>query len=389
LDVLDSHGLRQLEHFQKRTPPMNMIGDVNNFEAIVALSYLGFDGRSWPAIEAAGGPREFLETSPVHKDSIEKALEWCLPRLKVFQRNDGGVLGAKGFREMARFARAPRIPLCVFTRGELTPFMENTLKVGIVGTRKPSDSGIRLARNYAADLARAGHVIVSGGAWGIDMAAHEGAIQAGGLTICGLAEVVQLHNDERPKRLRGLAPRKLLTTFTTLGPRDRTYAASFVERNQYVAALCDAVIVVEGQSKSGTIHTARFAHRMSIPVFAVLGDSTDGLDGAAKALIAEGIAKPLNDMDEFVKSMGMDSFHVEKHQAEKPEANRTEGELPLYAHQKIGQAITCILKNAKSPLSVDDLCVELEIPAADIHPALFELELTDQIKRRGAFFVLS
>jgi len=360
-----------------------MFGDVNDLQAMTTLSYLGFGGQHWSAIDSAGGPCRFLQTEPVHRDQIQKALGFCLPRLEIFQKHDGAVLGANGFHELGRFAKAPKIPLCVFARGDCGPFADARLKVGIIGTRKPSETGLQRAHAYAAKLARSGCAVVSGGAYGIDMAAHEGALSAGGATLCGLGDAVNLHDDERPRRVRGLAPRKLLTTFTTFGPSDAICPASFIERNQYVAALCDALIVIEGQAKSGTIHTARFAHRMQIPVFAIPGDPEHGLAGAANLLLAEGIAKPMLGLDAFAKSLSLKLARTVR-----SEESQTQGALSLFATSAPKNLIVAAVKKAKTPLSVDDLCVELRLPAADIHPILFELELTGQIKRRGAFFVL-
>jgi DNA processing protein len=158
--------------------------------------------------------------------------------------------------------------------------------VAIVGARAATAHGSATAHGLATELGRRGAVIVSGGALGIDAAAHRGALDAGVPTIavlgCGVDVVY-------PPRHRALFDRivdgggALVSTYAA---GTQPLAGQFVARNAIVSALADVVVVVEASARSGSLHTARFAARQGRIVAAVPGSTgTDRLLTAGAALI--------------------------------------------------------------------------------------------------------
>ena len=143
--------------------------------------------------------------------------------------------------------------------------------VAIVGTRAATPYGRRLARTFARDLGAAGCAIVSGLALGIDAAAHEGALDAGAPTIGVLGSG---HDRFFPRRNLELARRIVDAQGAVLSPFPPEQEAApwhFLARNAIVAALADAVVVIEAPARSGALNTAGWA-APRIPVLAVPGD---------------------------------------------------------------------------------------------------------------------
>jgi DNA processing protein len=160
--------------------------------------------------------------------------------------------------------------------------------LAIVGARAASRAGCRRTEELAAMASRHGQTIVSGGALGIDAAAHRGALDCGAPTYAVLGCGVDVVYPDRHAALFSeiAATGGLLSEFS---PGTPPRGKQFPSRNRIVAALAQAVLVVEAQAASGALVTARLALRMGRPLFAVPGSA--GTDG----LIAAGKARPVRD----------------------------------------------------------------------------------------------
>jgi len=162
--------------------------------------------------------------------------------------------------------RLPDPPEMVRVRGVL-PALSRA--VAIVGTRRPTSRGERFAHGLAAELGRSGCVIVSGGAFGIDHAAHLGALEAGAPTV-----VVHASGLGRPYPAahRGLYERVVEAGGCEVSerPDDGWPAPShFLARNRLIAALARVVVVVEAPVRSGALSTAVHARAIGVPLLAV------------------------------------------------------------------------------------------------------------------------
>lgn len=159
--------------------------------------------------------------------------------------------------------------------------------VAIVGTRAATPYGRRLAHRFAAELGRAGCCIISGLALGIDGAAHEGALSAGAPTI---GVIGGGHRNFFPPRNQALAERMLAEGGAVLSPYPPDHPAlphQFLARNGVVAALADAVLVIEAPARSGALNTASWAAGR-VPVLAVPGDVDRKHVQGCLALIRDG-----------------------------------------------------------------------------------------------------
>jgi len=152
--------------------------------------------------------------------------------------------------------------------------------VSIVGSREAGAEGVQLARRIGAGVARTGAWVVSGGATGIDAAAHAGAIEVGGRTVVVLGGGL---DHLYPAENRGLFARALESGGGLVAELDdgrRAAAWSFPRRNRIVAALGEATVVVRAGTRSGALITARRAARIGQPVWVaseVPGDEGEGL----------------------------------------------------------------------------------------------------------------
>lgn len=177
-------------------------------------------------------------------------------------------------------------PAALYARGTM-PDLDTTPAVAVVGTRHASPAGCREAYALSAGLAAGGMVVVSGGAVGIDAAAHSGAVAAGGITIvvmaCPLNEHYPVENTDLRRQVveqGGL----LLSEF----PPDEPYKCDFHIRNRLMVGLSQAVCLAETPKRSGARISARLAREQNRDVFALPGALSGRLHDGAHIEIQKG-----------------------------------------------------------------------------------------------------
>ena len=180
--------------------------------------------------------------------------------------------------------------------------------VAIVGTRRMTTYGERVARELAGACADAGLVVVSGFAQGIDSAAHRGALDAGGRTVAVLGESITLFFATLRGRRRPLVPRIRASgaLVSQYAPSFGAHPWMFAKRNATIAALAAAVVVVEAGEQSGALITADEARRLRRPLFAVPGPLGSVASVGTNALIASGAARALLGAQTMLAVLGVD-----------------------------------------------------------------------------------
>lgn len=157
-------------------------------------------------------------------------------------------------------------PAPVWMRGEALEALAAPV-VAIIGTRRPSARGLAAARHWAAEAVRAGAVVVSGVAPGIDEEAHCAALAAGGRTLFIPAAGLERHR--LPDRLNSLLAAGNHAWLSPLPPEAPGSRGAPVIRNYLVAAVADAVIAIETRERGGTFYVVRETLRRAGPLFAV------------------------------------------------------------------------------------------------------------------------
>jgi DNA processing protein len=191
-------------------------------------------------------------------------------------------------------------PLVLFGRGQLTP--PDNLAIAIVGTRHATNYGRQQAERLASSLARAGMTIVSGMARGIDAAAHQGALDAGGRTIGILASgVLKVYPPEHIELAAQVAAHGALLSETPSYSKPRP--GSFPRRNRLITGMTVGVIVVEASDRSGALVTANHATEQGREVFAVPGRVDSRVSRGCHRLIREG-AKLVESADDVLEELG-------------------------------------------------------------------------------------
>ncbi len=177
-------------------------------------------------------------------------------------------------------------PLVLYTDGDIDIFNDR-LALAFVGTRSASANGIDITARLSAALAKADIVIVSGGAMGIDSAAHKGALTVGGKTALVLGCGLNVDYLRINKKLRSEVSEKgvLITEFP---PDYPARPENFLVRNRIISALSMGVTVMEPAEKSGSLNTAAHAFRQGRKVFVVPGNILDSDQAGLKKLIDSG-----------------------------------------------------------------------------------------------------
>jgi DNA processing protein len=247
--------------------------------------------------------------------------------------------------------------------------------VAIVGARNASVNGRTLAKRLAADLGRAGLVVASGLARGIDAAAHEGALATGTVAVmAGGLDVVY------PPEHGALFHEVVATgaAVSEMPPGTQPQASHFPRRNRIVSGLALGVVVVEAAPRSGSLITARMAAEQGREVFAVPGSpldprarGTNGLlrDGATLVESAEDVLAALADLLRRPLGEGRRSAYLA------PSGGPPDERSLARARQGVIDAL------GAAPVGVDDIVRHLGIEMPVLQMALLELELAGRVER--------
>ncbi len=190
--------------------------------------------------------------------------------------------------EGVRLAGQGGQPLGLWVRGSLS-LTEVVGAVAVVGARASTSYGNHVATEFGADLGLAGRVVVSGLAFGIDAAAHRGALSTRHPTVAVLANGVDAaYPVAHSSLMEGVVARGAVVSEAP--PGCRPLKAAFLARNRLIAALTDGVVVVEAAARSGARNTANWAAALGKHVMAVPGPVTSSLSVTPHRLIREGLA---------------------------------------------------------------------------------------------------
>ncbi|MGH3312174.1 MAG: DNA-processing protein DprA [Streptomyces sp.] len=177
--------------------------------------------------------------------------------------------------------------------------------VAVVGARACTDYGVHVAAVLGAGLAERGWTVISGAAYGVDGAAHRGALAAGGATVGVLACGVDVaYPPGHAELIRRIGEQGLLVA--ELPPQDHPTRSRFVLRNRVIAALTRGTVVVEAALRSGSLSTARHARRLGRFVMGVPGPVTSGLSAGVHELLREegSVVTDAAEVIELVGNMG-------------------------------------------------------------------------------------
>ena len=194
----------------------------------------------------------------------------------------------------------PGPPEVLYVNGDIEALHQPAL--AIIGSRNPTEGGIRNAREFARHLAGQGFTIVSGMAQGIDAAAHQGALDAGGKTVAFLGTGIdRVYPSGNRKLAHDIAKNGALVSEFPLGaPPERWH---FPARNRLISGLSLGTLVVEAARRSGSLITARLAGEQGREIFALPGSIHNPLSRGCHELIRQG-AKLVETAGDIVAELG-------------------------------------------------------------------------------------
>jgi DNA processing protein len=256
------------------------------------------------------------------------------------------------------FLRAiPDPPAVLWSRGDPTHLLRPA--IAIVGSRAATAHGLEMARRLGSDLSRAGFVVTSGLARGVDSAAHAAALAVGGATVavlgCGADRVYPAEHAELARSIAHAG-----AVVSEFPPRCPPLPHHFPLRNRIISGLCHAVVVIEAAEKSGALITSAAAAEQGRDVLVVPGPVANGRNRGGHLLIRDG-AKIVETADDILQEMGRP---VAAGRAESAQADL--GKLP----------------NA-TDFTIDELAEQSGEAPSVVLARLLELELSGQIQRIG------
>ena len=193
-------------------------------------------------------------------------------------------------------------PIGLVVKGDATCLSKPQL--GIVGTRNPTNYGLRNAAEFASGFVDRGWVITSGGAYGIDSAAHRGALFAEGETIAVIATGIDVNYPVGNQRLfHEISESGALVS--EVMPGVHAIPSRFLTRNRVIAALSNATLVVEAAFRSGSLRTARDAAELLRPVMAIPGPINSPTSEGCHRLIGERAAEIVTSVGDAVEFLSI------------------------------------------------------------------------------------
>lgn len=262
-----------------------------------------------------------------------------------------------------RLARLVDAPPLLWVRGQ--PELLSAPAVAIVGSRAATAYGRATAWRFGAALARAGLVVVSGMATGVDGAAHAAALDAGGKTLavlaCGPDRVYPASHRNLSRRV--VETGALVTEFPVgMPPRP----AHFPLRNRIISGLVRAVLVVEARTRSGSLVTARLAADQGVDVWAIPGPVDSPASAGTNGLLRDGAYVAL-DPGEMLEALGY---------GDRPVVSGEPGPVDPGVSGLAGRVLASLRDAPQTP---DELVRALGLAPAGVAPALVELELAGRI----------
>lgn len=270
-------------------------------------------------------------------------------------------------------------PLMIYMLGNAP--LNDMYMLGVVGTRHATAYGVDFTRRLVSGLAEqcAGTVcIVSGLAFGIDVAAHRAALEAGLPTVAVVAHGL---NTIYPAQHRSVAVDIidhggcLVTEYTSA---DAVHKGNFLARNRIVAGMCQALVVAESAERGGALVTARLASGYNREVFALPGRISDRWSQGCNRLIASNTAALIQDSSQLIDSLGW------PRRTDVSQSSGTQPQLPFLTDE---ESRLLDYLNASPDSHLNDIAVSLDIPQGRLNGLLLELEFKNLILRKpGGFF---
>ncbi len=290
------------------------------------------------------------------------------------------------------------MPAVLYYKGDLR-FLIHKIAIAVVGTREANENSLSVAKSLSASLCRSGAIVISGGALGVDSAAHTGALEAGGRTAAVLGNGFGANylsvNDELRERIAENG-----AVITEYPPFTPARAGNFPVRNRIISGLSHGTVVIEAGIKSGSLITANTALEQGRDVFAVPGDVMSEKFRGVHKLINDG-AKPVFCAMDILESYAVkypSAIDIEKIETEltmtrsvekintKTVIEEKKTDFRQESLEKVAdlsklseEAKTVYAVFGDEPVHIDDIIRKTGLPFSKVFSSVTELELSELI----------
>lgn len=336
-----------------------------------------------------GGARAALQALP----ELQRRGGMRAPRICPASRAEGELAAARkagaeplftiepGYPRLLAAIDAP--PPLVYAKGNIALLQQPT--IAIVGSRLASAAGLKLARQFAAVLGRAGLVVVSGLARGIDAAAHEAALVTGTIAVLagGIDVVYPPEHGELQERI---AARGCL--ISEMPPGFQPRAKDFPRRNRIVSGSSFGVVVIEAARRSGTLLTARMAGEQGREVFAVPGHPLDPRAEGTNGLIKTGatlVTSPEDVLEALEPLTGLNKRSFSELLPEPARLLPAMTPPPPEPTRAVRDQVVATL--GPQPIDIDEVARGLGFDIREVRIVIMELDLAGRIERHGGQLV--
>ncbi|MCE5323858.1 DNA-processing protein DprA [bacterium] len=347
--------------------------------AWLRLSRLELTPRAAAAlIERFGSPEAVFEASEAELQELEQLTE--KGRVKILENAPAAIERDLRVIDARKIAIIPITsekyppnlrkiydpPVMLYVRGEIIE--SDKLAVGVVGSRKANVYGKSIAENIGTVLAKRGLTIVSGGARGIDTAAHKGALEAKGRTIallgCGIDVVYPAEN---AGLFDLIADSGAVVTEFPIGSAPESWR--FPSRNRLISGMSMGLLVCQCPIKSGALLTADFALQQGKDIYAVPGNVDDERNSGCHQLIKDG-AKLVESAEDILEELGLETNDTD-----------VQNQLALPIESLSDQERDIISLLSLDPMQVDEIIEKSSLSAPMVSGTLTVLEMKNLIRR--------
>src|SRR4051812_17243731 len=349
---------------------LTMVAGVGPHTSRLLLERFGTAGRALDAPVATLRDVQGVGTKIADRISKARRDHDAVAELERCRRSDVRVVTSNDPLYPPPLQDIPDPPFLLYLKGTYEP--RDQLAIALVGSRRCTPYGLRVAERLASSLARVGITVVSGLARGIDAAAHRGALKAGGRTLAVMANGLGgVYPPEHEKLAAEVAASGALISESAM--RQEPIAGLFPQRNRIISGLCLGVVVVEATPRSGSLSTAHHAMEQNREVFAVPGPVDSLASRGCHRLIRDG-ARLVETVDDILEELGPLVREVRTAADETPVRHPAELALSDQERSLLGQL-------DDRPAGVDELIVRTGLVASQVMATLSVLELKRLVRR--------
>lgn len=258
------------------------------------------------------------------------------------------------------------IPERIFVAGKIP----DAPCIAIVGTRTPDAHGLQIAKTIASECAIRNITVISGGAFGIDIAAHTASLEGSGKTMVVLPGSIDMPSPQNHKNIFTKAVENGGCLISEHEKKTPAYSTLYLRRNRLIAALADCVIVIQARARSGALSTASWAHKLSVKLFAAGGSPLNPLYGGTNRLIYHKKATIITTIAELFREIETSIGILQKAVVD----NQIKDEqLELPGNYKSEAKVISLL--GTEPITADDIATEAQMSVEEVCKILLSLEI--------------